>query len=292
MAVGRGADPARSPSAAPSGSTPTTRTASPGSPARAASARNSLLDHALEAQFAGAPDERDASMSVAKEHPDALARRRFVVEIDPVRAGAAFRPPERDMADVAFPEIREPRVVGNRPGQDQRVRDSAGHDPLEIRHRILIGPAQEDDQVEVVRPQTPPRSLEKAEHPAVGILAWSRRRQKRGDHSGRAFPKAPPGLVGNVARLESRLLDPRARLGFHVGLIVQRPGHGPDRQIQLTREPSDAHSGSFPRRPISAKTACIFVLSAQIATLPLGRRGVPPMSSSPRKLENDKVSVG
>ena len=156
-------------------------------------------DDPLEAQTEAALDERDSPMPVPDEKPHALACRGFVIEIDPMGTGMAIRPAKRDVTDAAFAQICEPRIERHRPCYDQRVRDPAGNDPLQVRHRILIGPAQQDDEIQFVRAERPSRAFQHPKHPAVGILARSDGRKEGGHHSGRALAQAPTRLVRHIS---------------------------------------------------------------------------------------------
>ena len=120
-------------------------------------------------------------------------------------------------------EVGEARVARGGLADDDRVGDAALDDALQVLEWILVGSAEQHDQVEGVPAQRAPRALEHGEEPRVGAWREAAGRNYCGDDSGAAAAEAAAGLVWHVAGARRRRLDPRPGLRVHVGAIVQGP---------------------------------------------------------------------
>ena len=72
---------------------------------------------------------------------------------------------------------------------------------------------------------------------------------------GGALPQAAAGLVRRIVQLLGGVEHALAGVGIDVGAAVQRPRHGADRNVQVTRKVVDAgRQGQF--SPALASTGC------------------------------------
>ena len=185
--------------------------------------------------------DRQAAMPVAHEGANGLRGGRFDVEIDEriaLEPGAAAEGHELDALGL---HPCQARVVGGSLADDDRIGDSPLHDALQVAERVLVGAAEQHDQVERAPLKRSPRPLQNGEEPRVGLRCDVMARDHRGGDAGAAAAQAAARLVGHVARAQRRLLHPRPRLGVDVRAIVERPRHRPDRQPELAGQLADSH---------------------------------------------------
>ena len=180
-----------------------------------------LEDERLVVQQLGVADEGEAAVAVADEEAGSLRSHGFDVEIDEgivLHAGTAA---EGDVLDAGGLKVGEARIAGRRLADDDRIGDPALDDALEAFERILLRPAEQQDEVEVVRAQRAPHALEHGEEARVGARGAGR--DHRGDHAGAAAAQAAARLVRNVAGAHRGGLDARPGVRVDVGAIVQGP---------------------------------------------------------------------
>ncbi len=184
------------------------------------------------------------------ENPRGFERHRLEVEVDEGIVVEPCAAPEGDVVDAGGLEIGEPRVERGRLADDHGVGDPPLHDALQVLQGVLVGAAEEDDEVERLATQGAPDTLEDREEPGVGVGGERAGRDHGRDDAGAAAAQAAAGLVRDVAGARSGFLDPGAGLRVDVRPIVQRSADRADRQLQLVGELADSHA--FLRRPRSS----------------------------------------
>ena len=158
-----------------------------------------LVRDDLVVQRLASDRQREAPVAVADEDAGGLGGHRLDVEVDVgivLEAGAA---PEGDIFDARRLEVGEPRVARGGLADDDRVGDAALDDALQVLERILVGPAEQHDQVEGMPAQRAARALQHGEQARIGAGREAAGRNHRGDDPGAAAAQAAPGLVRHIA---------------------------------------------------------------------------------------------
>ncbi len=173
-------------------------------------------------------------------------------------------------------KIIDPRVHALGVGDDQRVGDAAlGHAP-QGGEAVLASVLDEHREIESTRAEPALEPVEHREKDRVDQSVVGARRHDHRDEVGSPAPEAATGLIGRIAELSRRLQHALAGLVVDVAAIVQRTGHRPDRQAEMTGEFADSdhirNSSRVTRKGRAVlPTPCRFA-----ASLSLRERGRPP----------------
>ena len=149
------------------------------------------------------------------------------------------------------PSVREGEADLGRGSRSARPRAASRrarpHRPSAPRRRGAGAPAgsrrrpHHHDQVETALGEAHLQAGQERDEEGLAILLVARMRlQHEGDRMGGAAAQVPARLVRRVVELFGGFEHALPRLGIDVGAPVERPRHGADRNVQVTRKVADA----------------------------------------------------
>lgn len=180
--------------------------------------------------------DRDTAMSTGDETVDRDLSHSLEIEIQPGPPDIREASAKGNEGDVAFGQILDARIVPLRGREDQAVGETARNDAAQVIALILLGRAEQGDEVELMLGEDRLHAVEDTHEEGVALASDLRAGlHHEANDVGGALPQAAARLVRHIAELLGRFEDPPARLLVNVGAAVQCTRNRSDRNIEMLR---------------------------------------------------------
>ena len=158
------------------------------------------------------------------------------IGIDPCVSNGRLGPPESDERLIEFRQIVDARIASHGVGDDQRVNQAALGHAAQGLETVVGAVLEKDREIEGRFGEPPPQSREDGQEHHVDERVVRAAGDDHADKIGLPAPETPAGLIGRIAELGRRVADALARQGIDVGAVVERAGHGADRDGEMAGE--------------------------------------------------------